>query len=52
MALMTVDDIIGLYNSVVGGVDAKARDSDRAYGGVLRATKGKLVETMAKHIVD
>ena len=52
MATMNIHDLIDLYNSVVGGVDEEARASDRAYGGVLRAKKGKLVEVMARRIVE
>lgn len=44
--------LIALYDKVVGNIDAEASDgNERAYGGVVRAGKGKLVETMAEHIV-
>ena len=45
--------IIALYNKVVGGVEeGAASDVGRAYGGVIRAEKGKLVETLAKSVVQ
>lgn len=51
-ALATRLDIIRSYNLLVGGIDEQAsEDTDRAYGGVIRAAKGKLVESMATHIV-
>ena len=47
------DEIIRLYNVLVGGIDEDAtNDEDRAYGGVIRAAKGKLVESMAKYMVQ
>jgi len=48
------DDIrrlIEAYNLIIGGIDHKADESDRAYGGVVRAGKGALVESLAKHMV-
>ena len=49
---MSRSQLIALYNKEVGNIDAVASGSDaRAYGGVVRAGKGKLVETMAQHIV-
>lgn len=48
----TRQKLIDLYNRVIGGVDEEATgDDERAYGGVLRATKGKLVEKMTPHII-
>lgn len=45
--------IIALYNKVMGGVEeGAASDVERAYGGVIRAEKGKLVETIAKYVVQ
>jgi hypothetical protein len=46
-----VNDIIADYNSVVKVVDKNARASDREYGGVVRAVKGKLVESIADDII-
>lgn len=49
------DDIrrlIDAYNLLVGGIDHKADESDRAYGGVIRAGKGALVESLAKNMIS
>ncbi len=48
----TREELIRAYNLLVGGIDEYATaDDDRAYGGVIRAAKGKLVESMAYHII-
>ena len=48
----TRQELIRSYNLLVGGIEEEALDDDdRAYGGVIRAAKGKLVEGMASHIV-
>ena len=48
----TRHELIRLYNLIVGGVvETAADDEERAFGGVIRAAKGKLVEGMAPHIV-
>lgn len=45
-------ELVRLYNRSVGGVHEDATDDDRrAYGGVVRARKGKLVEDMTTDIV-
>ena len=42
-----------MYNKVVGGVEEEAAsDIERAYGGFVRAEKGKLVEAIAKSVVQ
>ena len=43
--------IIRYYNAVVKGVEAEALESARAFGGVIRATKGALVENIAMQLV-
>jgi hypothetical protein len=43
--------LIDAYNLLVDGIDHKADESDRAYGGVIRAGKGTLVESLAKNMV-
>ena len=52
----TGTDLIRLYKDTVKGMGKKADDADlagqRAKGGVLRATKGNLVEVMATQIVE
>ena len=45
------EDIIRAYASVVSGIDKKAQLSDRAYGGVLRMEKGKMLEDITRHMV-
>ena len=48
----TREDLIRLYNLRVGGIEDEAiRDEERAYGGVIRSGKGRLVEQMAPHII-
>lgn len=45
-------ELIRSYNLLVGGIEETATsDEERAFGGVIRAAKGKLVEGMAPHIV-
>lgn len=45
--------IIERYDSVLGRVDKKAQQAqNRAYGGVLRATKGKLQEDITESLVN
>jgi hypothetical protein len=45
--------LIEAYNLLVMGIDDRAHeDNDRAYGGIIRAGKGLLVESMAKRIVE
>ena len=46
--------LINAYEFLVKGIDTKAKDNldDRAYGGVVRAGKGLLVESMAKSLVE
>ena len=47
-----IDDLIALYNGVVGSIETEAESSvDRAYGGIVRAGKGKLVEEIARDLV-
>jgi len=45
-------EIIDTYERLVSEVDQQAMESDdRAYGGVVRAEKGKLVESIAEHLM-
>jgi hypothetical protein len=47
-----IKKIIEAYNYVVRGIDAKAKiNSDRFYGGIIRAGKGRLVESIGKSLV-
>ncbi|HOJ12770.1 MAG TPA: hypothetical protein PK733_19570 [Clostridiales bacterium] len=47
-----LNSIIAAYNALVKGIDEAALDNrDRAYGGIIRAGKGKLVESIARQLV-
>jgi hypothetical protein len=44
--------IVKAYEALIKGIDTKAQNSeDRAYGGIVRAGKGKLVESIGKELV-
>jgi hypothetical protein len=48
-----IRSLINAYEFLVKGIDIKAKDSeDRAYGGVIRAGKGMLVESLGKSLVE
>ncbi|GAA7994332.1 hypothetical protein HpCS24_02230 [Helicobacter pylori] len=50
--MSSIKDIIQVYNSVVKDIDKDAQGQDsRAYGGVIRSTKGKLLEDISEKIV-
>jgi hypothetical protein len=46
--------IISAYEDLVKGIDRSAKEKEklegRSYGGILRAGKGKLVESIAKEL--
>jgi len=48
-----IQEIINAYNTLVRGIDEKATTNKdgRAYGGIVRAGKGNLVESIAKVLV-
>lgn len=47
-----LQEIINAYETLVKGIDKKATDNqDRAYGGIVRAGKGKMLESIAKILV-
>jgi hypothetical protein len=48
---MTIEQLIDEYNIVIKVMDKNAQNSQRAYGGVIRATKGKLQEYIAEELV-
>ena len=50
----TAKDIVDAYNLLVRNIDDDARGTDdgRAYGGILRAGKGALVESIAKTCIE
>ena len=44
--------IVKAYEALIKGIDTKAQNSeDRAYGGIVRAGKGKLVESIGKELI-
>lgn len=46
-----IQEMISAYEYLVIGIHKKAKSTQgRAYGGIVRAGKGKLVESIAKHI--
>ena len=49
-----IEEIIEAYDKLVRNIDSKATESEngRAYGGIIRAGKGKLVESIAKTLVE
>ena len=50
--LERIDSIINEYDSLVKGIEFAARSSDdRAYGGIIRSSKGKLVELISQELV-
>ena len=47
-----IQEIINAYDTLVKGIHKKATDNqDRAYGGIIRAGKGKMLESIAKILV-
>ncbi|GAA6800457.1 hypothetical protein HpHCM69_02300 [Helicobacter pylori] len=50
--MSSIKEIIQVYNSVVKDIDKNAQGQDsRAYGGVIRSAKGKLLEDISEEIV-
>lgn len=49
-----IDEIISAYNLLVKGIELRANEdeSERAYGGIIRAGKGMLVENITKLIIE
>jgi len=48
-----VQAIIDAYNFLVNGINEKAiSEKERAYGGIIRSGKGKLVESLTEHLVQ
>lgn len=48
-----IQKLINTYDVLVKDIDSKAKISeDRAYGGIIRAGKGKLVENTARRLVE
>ena len=48
-----IQSLINAYEFLVRGIETKAKESeDRSYGGIIRAGKGKLVENLAKSLIE
>jgi hypothetical protein len=48
-----IQSLINAYELLVKGIDTRAKESeDRAYGGIIRAGKGMLVESLAKSLIE
>lgn len=54
MIKQSLDGIILAYEKLMRGIEADATDSEtnRAYGGIVRAGKGELVESMVRTLVE
>jgi hypothetical protein len=51
--IYSIEEIIKAYEILIKGIESYAiEEEDRAYGGVIRAGKGKLVESIAQHMVE
>lgn len=50
----TITDIVQAYNLLVKNIDSDAQHDEggRAYGGTVRSAKGKLVESIAKSLIQ
>lgn len=52
----SIQEIINTYNTVIGVMEETAHEKDnageRAYGGVVRATKGKLQEFITQKLIE
>jgi len=48
----SINSIIQAYDTIISGIDKQAIvNVDRAYGGIIRAEKGKMVESITKQLV-
>jgi hypothetical protein len=49
-----IEEIIAAYNRLVGSIETEAKEypKGRAYGGIIRAGKGKLVESIGKALIQ
>ena len=53
MKIPKVEDLIKTYDTLIKGIEKEAENSkDRAYGGIIRAGKGSLVENLAKGMIQ
>ncbi len=51
--VQNINELINSYNFLVKGIEQTAKDDkNRAYGGIIRAGKGILVESIARKIVE
>ena len=50
--IQKINTLIGIVNNKIQGIDMIAQvDEHRAYGGIIRATKGKLLEELCKDLL-
>ena len=48
-----IKSLINAYEFLVKGIDTKAKEAeDRAYGGIIRAGKWMLVESLVKSLIE
>ncbi len=49
-----IQGIIDAYNTLISGIEKRATTNQegRAYGGIVRAGKGELVENIAKILIQ
>lgn len=51
--MTTIKEVQKAYELLIRGIDDKAKeDEDRAYGGIIRAGKGLLVESIGKNLIE
>ncbi|MDE2020504.1 MAG: restriction endonuclease [Patescibacteria group bacterium] len=52
--ILKIQDVVKAYNLLVKNIDedAHGRDGSRAYGGIVRSSKGLLVEGIAKNLIE
>ncbi|MBI2025412.1 restriction endonuclease [Candidatus Kaiserbacteria bacterium] len=48
----TIQDVVRAYNLLMRHIEDDAHDGLRAYGGIIRAGKGALVESLARNIIE
>lgn len=51
--MTTIKEVQKAYDLLIRGIEDKAReDEERAYGGIIRAGKGLLVESIGKNLIE
>ncbi len=50
--ILLLNDLANIVNTKIQGIDIVAKiDEERAYGGIIRAAKGKLLEELCKELI-